>query len=297
MGRYEYRIETVVVSLGQRQLLKKLAVSLGKPYDPSVDVNACLHELRAEARRAGGDAPLPGPPATPEIDMLLGKFGAEQEVAVADKVDELLADLDAWRSTAERCASRLEQWGETNALLKQAENLPAHRQHADTLDAIRDQRSLLEDPDPVAPVAAALRAELRSALQEAHARAAQAREEAVAIVAAVPHWSELSSEEQENFLSQAGLDPLPDLDVMNDTLLASELERDGVAARIQAAPAFAGKGQGAVQALLARFAPQAQVVKAPPAMIASSEDADAYLEKLRDIITAHLTAGHAVNMV
>ncbi len=296
MGRYDYRIETVVVTLAQRQRLKKLAAKLEKSYDPRVDVNACLHALRDAARRAGGEAPLPAAPATPRIDVLVGKFGAEQEVAVADEVDALLQELKQWRATAERSAARLEQWRTANALLKQASPLPAHAQHAQTLEAVLEQRSLLQDPDPVAPVVAALRAELRTAVLRADARAVEAREQALALVAAVPHWAALSPEDQAAFLSGAGLEPVEAADVTSDTQLERELERAGIAARKEAAPAFAGKGQAAVQALLRKVAPQARTVKAPPALITTEEEAQAYLEALGGSIRIHLAAGDAVNL-
>lgn len=296
LGKYEYKVETIVVSLPQRQKLKKLAITLGLPYDPRVDVNHCLHTLRDEAAKAGGTAPLPPAPDVPELEVLLGKFAAEQDVAVADKVDDLLGGLATWRTIAGRIPLRLDEWSEAQTLMKHAAGLPGTDEHRATLQAIEDQRSLLSDPDPVPPVLASLRSALRTAVQELHERIAAARESAIAQVADVPQWASMSADEQKSFLASTGLDSVEAADISTDSQLLATLDRQSLAARADAVPALAGKAQAAVKALLIRFAPQAQYLKAPAAVITTAAEADDYLARLRSAISEHLAAGHPVNL-
>jgi hypothetical protein len=296
LGRYEYRVESIVVSMGQRQLLKKLAIALGEPVEPRVDVRACLQALKGSASRAGGDAPLPMTPDVAKLEVLLGKYGAEQDVAVAECVNELLEDHDAWQSSAERVPLRIAEWEEARVLLKHARDLPAAADAATTLDAILQQRSLLTDPDPVTPVLVVLRDALRQAVRELHANAVKSREAAVHAVTATPVWHQLPEAEREGFLMAAGLGPVPDLDVSTDDRLLSSVDRMPLAARADAVPAYAGKGNAAVRKLLTKLAPEARSIRAPAAVITNLAEADKYLASLREAIEAELAAGHPVNM-
>jgi hypothetical protein len=69
-----------------------------------------------------------------------------------------------------------------------------------------------------------------------------------------------------------------------------------LAARADAVPAYAGKGNAAVRKLLTKLAPEARSIRAPAAVITNLAEADKYLASLREAIEAELAAGHPVNM-
>jgi hypothetical protein len=94
----------------------------------------------------------------------------------------------------------------------------------------------------------------------------------------------------------AGLGPVPDLDVSTDDRLLSSVDRMPLAARADAVPAYAGKGNAAVRKLLTKLAPEARSIRAPAAVITNLAEADKYLASLREAIEAELAAGHPVNM-
>lgn len=295
MTKLNYRVETVTVSFTQKQALKQLANKLGVSSNP-VDVPACLNALRDAARAAGGEAPLPLAPATAELDVLLGKFGAEQQVGVADQVSSLLKQLEAWQAISKSSSTRLPAWREAHSLLRHARSLPTYDERKAALDAVEAQRSLLTEPDPLAPILAALRADLRAAIQQAHDGALAARQAAVGKVVDTPQWANLPEGEQAAFLANNGLADPAAPDIADDTRLLDALERRTLSARRDQAAAFAGKAGPAVDKLIERVTPKATVIHPKPGLIATEQEADAYLATLRATIVEALVDGHPVSI-
>lgn len=295
MTKLSYRVETVTLTFAQRQALKMLATKLGLPANP-VDVPACLNELRSAARGAGGDAPLPLAPSTADLDILLGKFGVEQQAAVADQASDLIARAEAWRAAAKTAAARLSEWKEAHDLLHHARGLASYRAHKEDLDAIEEQRSLLSDPDPMPPVLASLRADLRAEVQRAHDRAAAAWQAAVEKIETTPQWSQLPESERAQFLEQNGLAAPEAPDVADDSHLLESLERRPLSARQDQADAFAGRAGSAVDRLIELVMPEAQVIHPSAALITNSQEAEAFLAGLRSDIIEALEGGRTVSI-
>jgi hypothetical protein len=295
MTRLNYKVETVTVTFAQKQALKMLATSVGAPANP-VDVPACLRILRDAGRAAGGDAPLPLPPSTADLEVLLGKFGAEQQVAVADQVPSLVAQWETWQATAKTAAVRLLEWHEARSLLRHSEVLPTYGAGQAALDAIETQRSLLADPNPLTAILARLRSDLRAGIQAAHDHAAAAREAAVDKLKATPQWVDLPESESVGFLNQNGLAE-PELpDVADDTHLIDSLERRSLSARNDQADAFAGKAGPAIIRLIEQVTPKAIVVHPKPGLIVTEQEADEYLAALRITIVDALVDGNPVSI-
>lgn len=295
MTKLNYKVETVTVSFSQKQALKMLSNKLSLPVNP-VDVPACLTTLRDAALAAGGEAPLPQVPSTADLDILLGKFGAEQQVDVAEQVPILLAQLDTWRATKRLADTRLPEWQEARELLRHARSLPTHGERLAALEAIKDQRSLLADPNPLSPILAALRADLRIAIQNAHDEAAAARNAAAGRLEATPQWTQLPESERSAFLEQNGLAAPETPTIADDTRLLAALDGRTLAARRDQAAAFAGKAEPAVERLIARVTPQAKVIHAKPGLITTDQEAEVYLSDLRAAIIEALADGHSVSI-
>ena len=93
-------------------------------------------------------------------------------------------------------------------------------------------------------------------------------------VMAVPQWSELPEAERAAFLAKHGMGAPAAPELASDTILLGGLDRRPLSARVEMAPAYAGKGPAARRQLVERFSPQAVAIKAPPALINSEADAD-----------------------
>lgn len=295
MTKLNYTAVAKKLTINQKMALKQLATRLGVQNNPP-DVPACLTALKASAAAAGGAAPLPAPPATSELEILLGKFGVEQQIAVADQTAQLTTLWEGWKATAKKAAERMPQWEEAQQLLRHARDLPSHDNHKAGLDAIFEQRALLTDPNPLPPILDSLRADLRAAVQAAHDEAAVAQQKAVEHVQALPQWPHLPEAERQTFLGDNGLDAPEAPDLVDDTRLLNALDKRPLSARWEQAAAFAGKAQAAGDALVKKVTPQAKALHPSPALITTTAEADSYLAELRARILDVLGTGHPVSI-
>lgn len=283
------------LTFDQKMSLKQLATKLGVPKNPT-DVSACLNALKSAAADAGGGAPLPEPPPTSNLEVLLGKFGVDQQIAVADQVPDLLAEWEIWQATAKKSSERWPRWEEAQRLLHHARDLPDAEAYSGQLNAIRDQRSLLADPDPLTPILDGLRASLRNAALEAHEDALKAQRKAIEEIEAMPHWGQLPEGDRQPFLVEQELGQPDAPDFSDDTRLGQELERRTISARREQAAAFAGRAEAAKAALIKKVTPEAEVLHPPSALITDEEDMEVYLTNLKTAILHAMNSGRSVSI-
>ena len=249
-----FRPEQVVLTVGQRLAIRGLLTRAdiqANRDEEQQGVARFLSELRKLGSRAGGEPPLPAPPVSALLDDLIQQTGNEQLVAVHDRRDELERLLAEWRALAERTAPRRAQWELAAALRRHAADLPVCNEVGPELDAIRAERSLLDETDRVAPqtakLASALRKEftvLRTALDDAVARAEDE-------LGADSNWAGLDPAQQEAILRQQSLIRPGPMDASTDEALRRVLDKcplsawraeaDAVATRLDRARAAAAE--------------------------------------------------------
>jgi len=298
IGLTDFFSEGISISASQRLAVRKLLQDLGVPnvqsnQEPEL-VPQALQKLRDLADGAGGDAPLPAKPAVTLLEALLNKSGNEQFVAVYDARAEL-TDLDQeWTRRRALISQRSPRWDMLTRLLKHARALPVAADLAPQVDALRANRSLLDDPDPLAPllnqVTAALRAETNDARKklvnefEAQTRALQASAE----------WKQLTPAQQQTLLQQNNLNGVAEINIGTDAALLETLDRTSLQDfqdQLVALPARAANARAQAAQLLA---PQAVRLTAPHATLHTVQELDVYLDALRAQILQHIENGNPV---
>ncbi len=191
-----------------------------------------LAKLRELARVVGGDPPLPPAPETRFLDELSSLTGNEQLTSILEKRERIERSVKQWKTLGERARARLGVWELATALHRHAESEGGEiaAEIGRQLDAIRDQRSLLNELDPVGPCATRLGDALRQALGGLRDRLAEAVETATERLAADPTWRKLDVRERTELLRAAGLAPARDPRMDTDRALREELDARGLAA-------------------------------------------------------------------
>jgi hypothetical protein len=296
LGSADFRTESVVVSASDRMKVKGLATTLGVSTDkPDVEVaKAALNALLDLAPTAGGDAPLPERPNVDHIRDIQAMSGNEMVVAVADSKDRLDSDAKAWQACKSLIPARLAGWTQANDLLKHAQGLGQHDDAASKLKAIESSRSLLDEPDPVAPIASNLADELRAVVKERGDRYAAARATALQGLATNPSWGALDESEQTQILNDCGLAPREGQKVGTTSELLRSLEAQPISGwqdRIDALPQQIHRAQLEV---LKRTAKAPTPVQLPTSIIKDPADLERYLDDIRSAVQTHLDAGDTV---
>ena len=227
--------ESVRLTVKQRLAIRKLFQGLGvgmRGGEEAARAPEFLAKCRDLARAAGGDPPLPQTPDLRFIEDLSGLTGNEQLAAILKKRERIETSAAQWKKLGERARQRSRAWDLATALHGHADG--ELRDVADEagqqLDAIRSQRTLLDDTDHAGPCVARLGDALRGALSELRKRLADAVEAATSRLAADATWRKLSASDRSGILRKTGLTPPRELRVGTNEALKTELDVRGLAA-------------------------------------------------------------------
>jgi hypothetical protein len=297
IGVTDFYREGITVAAFHRIGIRGLLAKLGFPVKPGEEVASIprvLSMLREAAAEAGGNAPLPETPSIALLERLQALSGNEQIVAVYEQRNELEADYKAWKARREQITQRLPNWKKVERFLVHARSLPVALQVEPQVEAIRNGRHLLFDPDPVVPLIDELRTALRLALMDFQQRRIAEQNQQVQTLDAWAEWPLLSEAERQRILSQHGLGSIPDLKIGTDEELLATLDTTPIASwedKIAAPQARIVKVREAAMKLRT---PDAIRIYPPQATLKSADQVDAYLTQLRVQMMKHIAAGNPV---
>ncbi len=297
LGLADYRVEQPVLGAAQKIALRKLYASAGltaKPGNELADASLFLTTAVNLGRAAGGEAPAPAIPSFTALQVLEGKSGNELLQSLFEQRDALTASLATWKITAEAIAQRRPIFERTERLLGCAAGSLPTEEWANTLAAIRTNRSLLDDPDSVAPVAKALGEALRTALATAAENYAIALSDGHARLAADATWAKLTPAKQAALVAAAGVQDRPIPAAGTDEELLSALSVCPLATWAAHTDALGAQFDRALSAAVKELEPKARRVSLPGATLRNPADLDAWLAQARTTIEANLKDGPVI---
>lgn len=297
IGVADFRLESATVTVQQRLALRKLFQEAGVKVEPNEEASAArsfLQVMKDLASRVGGEPPLPALPAPPLLTELSSLAGNEQLVAIQEARGELSRWRAEWNKRADLIVKRHPRWLTLEKLAEQARSLRAAIELAPQIEAVRINRALLNDPDPVAPLVSTLTQALREAVQEAREaytalhRAEKKRLESTEI------WRHITPEQQGEILNGQGIAGVPDIRVGTEQeLLASlsDISLDSWGTRRDAVPQRFTKALEEAARLLE---PKAVRVMLPSATIRSEEELRAWLNQVEAKLREQLGMGPVI---
>ena len=297
IGQTDFFSEGVTVTTTQRVGIRGLCQQVGLPCKAGEEALAApelLRRLAELADEAGGPPPLPAPPNSDHLGHLRALGGNEQLVEVYNQRDRLLADYRQWSEARGKREQRLPAWRRLQELLRHADGLPVVGELQPQLEAIERQRSLLSDPDPLAPLTARLLDALRAALQEAAQRYGDAHRQALSELEQAAEWERLDAEQRRQILAAQNLDQRPTVRTGSDEELLATLEATPLMTwetRLAALPERVARAREAAARLLE---PRAVPLTLPKRTLKSREELEQYLDEVRALIQARLDEGNPV---
>lgn len=279
IAKAEFRVEHATLSVHDRLLVRKLITQLVqcKSGEEAAKAPEFLGALLALGRSAGGDAPLPQPPATTDIEDMQRLVGNEQLVAIKDKATDLGSRIKEWKATQELAQKRLPIWEIVKQLARHAGDLPEAKRHLEQIEAIREQRLLLEATDSVSPIRVALAGLLRGAVTSAHAAHVAAHEYGMTALGANEGWKKLDAAQQVGILSAVGLAAPVKPDVTSDEALGRHLDARPLKMALTERNAIPGRIQQAIERAAKLLEPKVQMVTLERSTLRTEQDIDAWL--------------------
>ncbi|MCT8982653.1 BREX system P-loop protein BrxC [Shewanella algae] len=299
VGQTKFRPETVSLSTVQlikvRSLINAIGVSCTNGEEQS-KLGQAITEAKQIARKAGGDAPLPLPPATTRLNELEVLSGNAQLLAACEAQPHIVQELEQWKVLAEKVSSRQYQWAEFKAALKHCQGLSGF----DALDAekraIEQNRSLLAEPNPVEPLLKQAIEMIRMAIMKKYQDFQDEYQTCLQELQQDAIWAQLSSSQQSELLTKHHLDNLEMQPLSGNDRVIDSIENTSLSQWSDKTSALAGRFSRVRQEAVDMLVPKAKQVQLAKVVIKTEAELDTWLMQVRADVMAALNENRPVSL-
>lgn len=264
-----------------RKLYQQAGISC-KSGEEFLHSNTFLSALKDLASNISGDAPKPEPINLQFLKAIENLDGNERLVSIVEELSDLKAKFSDWTHKAQIVTQREPQW----ILLTQLANFATTDTDMERLKAeimaIRENRLLLQEPDPIQPKLLELTERLKSALNELKEKYIGLYDAKMKDLLNNQYFKQLSQPQQNTILANHQLLAKPEIKALDARALLQQLQRESLTNWQTKIAALAGQFQSAIDEAIELAAPQAQTFSMPRTTIASQSDIDSYIATLKN---------------
>jgi hypothetical protein len=298
-GQADYRVKHPVLTAPQKLRIRKLYQAVNHPFIPGDELIAApgfVSFVQNLAGRAGGAPPAPEKPNAPVLLDLAGLSGDDLLHRLFQEADSLTALITQWTHLAKRIEDRKTDFEMCESLLVFAskEGLAEADAQTQVLDAIRQNRMLLDEPNPLDPVSKTLTEALRKSLHAAHALHEQTLQKEVARLDAQSVWNALPPEKSATLLASTVATSHAEPVTGTDAELLVSLQQRDLAGWQTLTDAISTRCQQALGVAIKEAIPKAKPVRLPSATIQNAAELEAWLAKVRTAVEETLKDGPAI---
>jgi hypothetical protein len=286
--------EDTPLSTEQRLLLRKLYQQAGitaKAGEEAIKAREYLQRLRQEAEAAGGEAPAPAKPDTALLDEIGALIGNLQLRRICDEQARLTAFRESCAAAAAAIVARRPPWELLLRLSRQMDGLDGAAEIDREVRAIRDERRLLAEPDPVGPLVQKATALLRQEINRRQSAYQAEHGKLCAPLEKDPAWRKLSPKERAGILAEYGVTAPEPLDVSGPEQVLARLGETSLAQWDDRLKTLASRFDLAGREAARRVEPEAVAVRLPKRLLRSEAEAHAWLEEAEGLIREQLKKG------
>lgn len=294
ISKAEFRVEKITLSVQDRNALRALYQELEvKAKGDELDAKApeFFAALRKLVEEAGGDAPLPPRPSLNDIAEIEKRIGNDRLTALRAIADDLNIRIAGWKKARAGITKRLPSWETLERIAGHAKVLAEAKTLLEQHEAIRTQRLLLNEPDPVAPVVKGLADLLRHAVNAAQSAHEAAYQKTMGALAADSIWSKVARTDQTGMLHDVGLIAPEKPNLGSDHSLLAALDAKSLAARRTEAEAIPAREEKARELAAKLLEPKVQFIPLDRSLMKTEADIDAWIANQREKLVAALKNG------
>lgn len=295
MGNASFKKEIHTLTASDKIKLRKLYQEAGvssKPGEEFLSSNAFLASLKELAGQISGDAPLPEPINIQFVREIENLDGNERLLRLLEEKADLQSKHQEWSQKAAMVNKRTPVW---NALTSLADYATLAMQPlTQEIDAIRENRLLLNEPDLIQPKLSELTDQLKEALNQLKARCIAVYDAKMYELQDSTYFKKLDPEQKHAILYKHQLLHKPETKSLNATELLNELRRTSLTNWETKIAALSGQFQSALDEAIQLSAPQAHTYSLPRKTITTQADIDAYLTELKKELETLLAGASSV---
>jgi hypothetical protein len=299
LGKANLKVEHPVLPAADKLKVRKLFKAVDQSFQPGEEAAAArdfVITLKTLAASAGGEAPAPEQPRPPLLTELEGLSGNDLLHRLFLERDPVEKWITNWKSICTKLESRLPEYQLASELLKHAQSadLDGVEEQLAALDSVRAQRTLLDDPSPVANVLKTVGSKLRDAVRAACQHHEETLAAELAKLDSHPTWQALDTDKQNSILSRHGVKAKSEPPVGTESEVHNALQSCDLATWKTHADAISTRCDAALAEAIKESEPKAKRVSLPQATIKSAEELDAWLTSAKSAIEETLKDGPAI---
>jgi hypothetical protein len=293
-----FKKEVHILGAKDKIIIRKLFQDGGISCPPNHEIfpysNEYLDKLKTLATQASGDAPRPEPINMNFIKEIENKDGNERLIDILQQKDTLQARFADWSSWANLVIAREPQWTLLVDLINHAPDEAAMEPLKTETAAIRDNRLLLQEPDPIQPVLMAITDKLLSLLNKRKEQYHALYDQRMTELQANDYFKKLTPEQKHRILAKHQLLIKPEIKVLDAHALLNQLNRASLYTWDTKIAALPGQFQSAMEDAILLSAPQAKTYSLPRKTISSQAEIESYLSDLKAELEVLLAASSSI---
>jgi hypothetical protein len=243
--------------------------------------NTYLEKLKQLALNISGDAPKPEPINIMFLKEIENKQGNERLLEILEQQTALEANYSNWSAKEKLVELRLPLW---NLLSDLSGHAPSHQEFESIkleIQAIKENRLLLQEPDSIQPKLDEITDKLKTQLNQLKERYITLYDEKMKVLQADEYFSKLTPEQKHSILLKHQLLTKPEIKPLDAATLLNVLQKASLYNWETKIAALPGQYQTAREDAIQLLAPQAVTFSLPKITITTQSDLDNYIVELK----------------
>jgi len=284
IGNAVFKKEVHTLAASDKIKLRKLYQDAGiscKPGEEFLHSNTFLNKLKELASIISGDAPKPEPVNIQFIKNIENLDGNERLIRILEEQEDLKSKNTEWSKKAILVSKREPQWKLLADLTNYANGDTGMEQLKLEIDAIRENRLLLQEPDLIQPKLIELTDKLKEALNKLKESYISVYELKMTDLQTNEYFIKLTPEQKHSILVQHQLLVKPEIKPLDANALLNVLQKSSLYTWNTKIAALPGQFQSALEDAIQLSAPLAKTYSLPRTTITSQTDIDTYVTELK----------------
>ena len=279
-----FKKEVHILAASDKIKLRKIYQDAGiscKPGEEFLHSNTFLNRLKEMAGLISGDAPKPEPINIQFIKNIENLDGNERLVRILEEQEDLKSKNLEWSRKSDVVAKRVPQWRLLAELANHANGDSGMEHLKSEIEAIRENRLLLQEPDPIQSKLVELTDKLKTALNKLKESYIGLYDLRMKELQENIYFNKLTPDQKHTILFKHQILAKPEIKPLDATALLNQLQKAGLYAWDTKIAALPGQFQSALDEAIVISAPKAKTYSLPRTTINSQADIDTYIAELK----------------
>jgi hypothetical protein len=280
-----FKKEVHIIGSSDKIKIKSLFLAAGINCPPNQEIfpysNEFLEKLKSLANVISGSAPKQEPINLNFIKDIENKEGNERLLDILEQKDDLEAKFKEWTQKAEITLIRIPEWNLLVDLLSKSPEDTEIEKIRTEVDAIENDRLLLNEPDLIQPLLVKLTAKLNSELSLVKSEYNLGYEIKMNDLQSNQYFSQLTPEQKHLILAKNQLLQKAEIKSLEAQELKFQLQALSFTNWKTKIAALASQFQSALEEAILFMAPKAITFSVPRGTISNQADIDAYVAEVK----------------